>query len=143
MGDYYRRERSYEGRYPRENYRYDDRERDEHYRSRDRYPLDRDEHDRDRDRRSVWTDRDDSSHSHDYRQENEPAEVPRDSRSERHRAHDDQYDAGKPNSQIIFRGLDKDVTELDVYDIYSVAVDADFHSCNNFLSINRALLLKV
>jgi hypothetical protein len=40
-------------------------------------------------------------------------------RSDRHRgSQDDYYDAGKPNSQVIFRGLDKEVTEMDVYDFF-------------------------
>ena len=59
-----------------------------------------------------------------------------------HPAHDDPYDAGKPNSQIIFRGLEKDVSETDVYDFFLFRTITDFHSCNNFSTI-KALPLKV
>ena len=124
---------------------YNDREREDRYqppprpRSRERYyDRDRDRDDRpytgrDRPRDTRMEDRD---RYYDTRDRNEsPPEEPRHSperresageleahppsapRSDRQRgSHDDPYDSGKPNSQIIFRGIDKEITETDVYD---------------------------
>ena len=40
--------------------------------------------------------------------------------------HEDSYDAGKPNSQIIFRGLEKDVSETDVNNSLSFSLSYIF-----------------
>lgn len=69
---------------------------------------------------------------------------PREPRSDRQRGsyEDAAYDAGKPNSQVIFRGLDKDMTDSDVYDFFIFRAITNIHSCNSFSKI-KALQLKV
>ena len=61
----------------------------------------------------------------------------------------DAYDAGKPSSQIIFRGLDKEVTETDVLRIFHTMLFRIItnlvifvaYSCKVFSSINKTLPL--
>ena len=61
----------------------------------------------------------------------------------------DAYDAGKPTSQIIFRGLDKEVTETDVLRIFHTMLFRIItnlvifvaYSCKVFSSINKTLPL--
>jgi len=59
----------------------------------------------------------------------QPAQPPpNEPRSDRHRPQifnnsgDQSFDAGKPNSQIIFRGIDKEMTEADVYDSFHTRI---------------------
>src|SRR5579862_5131979 len=109
--------------------RYPDRERDDYRRDTDwresaddRNRGDRDIHydSRDRDYRSP------PPHDRDYfsqsrspprrpRELEEPSQLPAGPRSQRTKP-EETFDAGKPNSQIIFRGIDKDMTEADVSD---------------------------
>jgi hypothetical protein len=139
---------------PRSRERYQDRDREDYlYRDRDR-PRDARVDDRD------WYH--DSQEKDDYQYSTQrtskgrpvsPAErdmgeyetrPPREPRSDRQRGsyEDAPYDAGKPNSQVIFRGLDKEMTESDVYDFFIFRTITNFHSCNNFSKI-KALQLKV
>ena len=43
----------------------------------------------------------------------------REGRADHHRPQEDQWDPGKPNAQIIFRGIDKSMTEADVSDFFT------------------------
>jgi hypothetical protein len=97
-----------------------DRYRDGRIDDRDRY---RDSRDRDDIRPSSREDRGErlNRSKSPVRQEVGDSELPapREPKSDRHRgSYDDPYDAGKPNSQVIFRGLEKDVSETDVYDFF-------------------------
>ena len=68
---------------------------------------------------------------------------PKGPRSERHRGHhDDPFDAGKPNSHVIFRGLDKDIAETHVSEFLLPRSITNFRSCNNFFTI-KALQLNL
>jgi len=125
--------------YYRDDY-YGDRGRD---RERERWPNDRDRYrdsrDNDGPQSSARQERAEPYHDDHFMPSREP-------RQERHRGqYEEPYDAGKPNSQVIFRGLDKDITEQDVYEFYSNFLEAmtDFHSCKIFFSINKAPLLKM
>ena len=138
------RERYQDGSREDYSYRDGDRSRDGRIDDRDRY---RDSRDRDDLRPSSREDRGErlNRSKSPIKQEVGDSEVPapREPRSDRNRgSYDDPYDAGKPNSQVIFRGLEKDVSETDVYDFFSFRTITDFHSCNNF-STTKALLLKV
>ena len=104
---------------PRSRERYQDRDRDDYYYSnRDRPRNITDDRDRYRDTR----DRDNytsSTREEPQQRDRDPSEiVPRQPR-------DDPYDAGKPNSQVIFRGLDKEFTETDVYDFF-ITLETNF-----------------
>ena len=149
MGDYYRRDR-YDGesRNSRDDsYRPSERGRGDRYqsspprpRSRERY-QDRDDFyysNRDRDRpREIRDDKDryrDARDRDDYtrstreepnERDQDPSEVEPTQFPSAPRHRDDPYDAGKPNSQVIFRGLDKEFTETDVYDFF-ITLETNF-----------------
>ena len=152
MGDYYRRDR-YDGesqyysrddsyrpsergrgdRYqpspprPRSRERYQDRARDDYYyssRDRDRPKDTTDDKDRYRDTR----DRDDytrSTREGPKERDRDPSEMELTQSPSAPRHRDDPYDAGKPNSQVIFRGLEKEFTETDVYDFF-ITLETNF-----------------
>ena len=138
MGDYYRRDRyDAESRHHSKDdgYRPSERGRGDRYqpspprpRSRERY-QDRDDYysSRDRDRpRNIADDRDRyrdtrddytrSTREESKERDRDPTEVEPTQLPGAHRPRDDPYDAGKPNCQVIFRGLEKELTETDVYD---------------------------
>ena len=138
MGDYYRRDRFDDGKDRRYATREDNYQRpvadyhseraggEERYprsRSRERY-QDRDREDysyrRDRDRERHYDSPSPPQHYLDHDIE-APPQGPRSDRGkppqQQQQQHypEDSYDAGKPNAQVIFRGLDKEITETDVY----------------------------
>src|SRR5579862_4003188 len=123
--------------------RYPDRGRNDHfYRDRDPYKDRRDERNESNDRNDRDS-RDHSRESHDrghmritaldaiaepYQRSPSPPKrhsgdfdihPPSGPRADRYKdGHEDSYEAGKPNSQIIFRGLEKNITEPDVSDFF-------------------------
>jgi hypothetical protein len=128
---------------PRSRERYYDRDLDDYpYTSRDR-PRDTWVENRDRyrdpqDRNDIPHAKAEESGQSPERRESgevEPSQPPSGPRTDRQQprgSHDDPYDSGKPNSQIIFRGLDKEITETDV-PMISLYLEQSlmFHSCNN------------
>ena len=144
MGDYYRRDRydaetrhysrddSYRpsergrgDRYqpspprPRSRERYQDQDRDDYYysnRDRDRPRNTADDKDRYRDTRDDYTR---STREEPKERDWNPSEAEPMQHPSAPRLRDDPYDAGKPNSQVIFRGLEKEFTETDVYDFFT------------------------
>jgi len=171
MGEYYRRDR-YDGndrRYSREDshqrpldYHSERGGREERYppprsRSRERAYQDRDREedysyrrDRDRDRHYDYSPPPTSPQptttittDHDI---DHPPRAPRFDRGKPPQQHypEDSYDAGKPNAQVIFRGLDKEITETDVYKhFHTFRTITNIHSYNNFFTFNKTLPLKV
>ena len=128
---------------PHSRERYYDRDRDDYPytgwdRPRGTRGEDRDRHRDPRDRNDIThADAEESRQSPERREsgEVEPTHPPSGPRTERQQPrgpYDDPYDSGKPNSQIIFRGLDKEITETDVTMI-SLYLEQSlmFHSCNN------------
>jgi hypothetical protein len=135
--------------------RYQERGRDddsyharEHYRDRrDDRDRSRESYDRENTRPPVRDEREEQyprpSSPHKRHSEDFDIQPPSGPRADRYKEpHEDSYNTGKPNSQIIFRGLDKDMTETDVSDFLSFRTITDFHSYNNFFS-TKALQLKV
>jgi hypothetical protein len=119
------RERYQEGSrddYSRDDYSYrdGDRSRDSRIDERDRYRDSRDRADFRPSSREDRGERPNRSKSPVIREVGDPElPAPHEPRSDRNRgSYDDPYDAGKPNSQVIFRGLEKDVSETDVYDFF-------------------------
>ena len=138
-----RRDARYSPPRSRSRERYPDRGRDDHsYRDRDPYKRRRDERN-DREDRGDRDSRDYPRESPDrgpvritaldavaepygrspspLRRHSEDFDVPPPSgpRADRYKDnYDDSHDAGKPNSQIIFRGLEKNITEPDVSDFF-------------------------
>jgi len=167
---YYRDD--HDRRYDRYNDRErDDRYPPTHRRSPDLYyDRDRDRGDssyRERERDRSWErDRDDRDRYHDYpprdhsrsagrdefversrsppeERDLEPQHPPTGPRSDKNRGpHDVHYDAGKPNSHLIFRGLDKDIAETHVSEFLLLRSITNFRSCNNFFTI-KALQLNL
>jgi hypothetical protein len=126
------------------SYRGNDRSRDSHFDNRDRHRDNRDRDDSRMSRREEYGERQSRLKSPIRQDHNDPEpQAPREPQYDHQRAsYEEPYDAGKPNSQVIFRGLEKDVSEADVYDFFSSRTIANFHSCNN-CSTTKALLLKV
>jgi len=151
VADYHSEGAGGEERYPRSRSRegYQDRDREDYSYRRDR------DRDRQRDPRSQDRDRHYDSPSppqpyvdHDIEA---PPQGPRSDRGkppqqqqQQHHYPEDSYDAGKPNAQVIFRGLDKETTETDVYKhFHTLRTFTNIHSCNNFFTFNKTLPLKV
>lgn len=148
----YHSERAREDRHPpprqRSRERYQDRDREDYAYRRDR---DRDRETRHRDPRSEDRDRNYGSPpvsppSADHDNIDHPPRGPRSDRGkqQQYQYAEDSFDAGKPNAQVIFRGLDKQVTETDVYiQFHALRTITNIRSCNNSFTFNKTLPLKV
>lgn len=110
---------------PRSRERYHDRDRDDYYYSnRDRPRNIADDRDRYRDTRDRG-DYTSSTREEPQQGDRDLSEVEPWHPPSGPRPRDDPYDAGKPNSQVIFRGLEKEFTETDVYDFF-ITLETNF-----------------